>query len=306
MSSRRRSAATPCRRGRLLGALRRAVFALLPAGLLISAGARAQSPDKEDAPAFNDWGARTFLIEVEPLVQKHTGWALADFPKFKLVTRDQYCAASLDELQHSALKPGSLPTGADAAALAAEMKRHTIGLLGAYRPRSKTIFLLPGNLKPIMRDLHVADYFTRDLVETVCAHEITHAFQDEKYPFHARMAALPGNDAREAYAMLCEGHAMFVQDRVAQDLKVTEAARAMAAELAAREVLHSKSSGNSDTNVMLRYTAGRRFVEAVYQRGGLAKVRDLFEHPPRSTAVIFDPALFFATEQAAVTKAAGR
>lgn len=306
MSSRRRTAADPRRRRRFLGDLRRAALALLAACLLVSAGAHAQTPDKEDAPAFNDWGARTFLIEVEPLVQKHTGWKLADFPKFKLVTRDQYCAASLEELQRTALKPGSLPTGAAIAALTADMKRHTIGLLGAYRPLSKTIFLLPGNLKPIMRDLHVADYFTRDLVEIVCAHEITHAFQDEKYPFHARMAALPGKDAREAYAMLTEGHAMFVQDRVAQDLKVTEAARAMAEELAAREVLNSSSSGNSDANIMLRYTAGRRFVQAVYQRGGLAKVRDLFEHPPRSTALILDPALYFAAEQAAETKPAAR
>jgi uncharacterized protein (DUF2342 family) len=256
----------------------------------------AQAPDKEDAPAFNDWGARTFLIEVEPLVQKHTGWKLPDFPKFKLVTREQYVAATIEEWRR-VLPPGEMPTGAVAKGLEARLRRHAAGLVGAYRPSSKTIFLLPGNLKPIMRDLNVPHYFTRDLVEIVCAHEMTHAFQDAKYPFQERMAKLPDKEAREAYAMLTEGHAMFVQDRVAQDLKVSEAARTMAEELSAREAMNIKSSGDSEATVARRYTAGRRFVEAVFKKGGITAVQRLFDHPPKSPAAVLDPEVFFAMEE---------
>ena len=261
---------------------------------------------KEDVPAFNDWGARTFLIEVEPLVKKYTGWTLADFPKFKLMTREQYCEATVREILPLLSKPKASAAATVSETLAREIRPHAVGLLGRYSPLSRTIYLLPGNLKPVMRHLHVSDHFTRDLVEIICAHEMTHAFQDGKYPRRERWPARGGRDAQEAYAMLTEGHAMFVQDRVARELKVEEAARTMAEEMASREAIATKTLGEDRTVQMRRYTAGLKFVEAVYARGGLAKVQALFEHPPRSPALIVDPELFFAAEQAAETKPAAR
>ena len=189
--------------------------------------------------------------------------------------------------------PGSLAQPVPRAALLRQVRPHTEGLLGRYSAVTKTIFLLPGNLQPAMRDLKVEARFTRDLVEIVAAHEMTHAFQDEKYPFLERRHTMLDNDAQEAWSMLVEGHAMFVQERVAEDLKVSEAARTMAAQMASREALSASST------VMSRYIDGRKFVQAVFEKGGLKMVQRLFEHPPKSPAVIRDPEMFFALEQAA-------
>ena len=95
--------------------------------------------------------------------------------------------------------------------------------------------------------------------------------------------------------LVLEGHAMFVQERVAEDLKVSEAARTMAAQMAAREALSPSPS------VMRRYIDGRKFVQAVFEKGGLKMVQRLFENPPKNPAVIRDPELFFAMEQAVAT-----
>ena len=256
--------------------------------------ATAQQPEREDPPAFNSWVARSFLIEVQPLVEKHTGWQLPGFPKFQVVTRAEYCEATIREIECALQKSsGLLAEPVPRAALMREVRPHTEGLLGRYSATTKTIFLLPGNLQPAMRDLNVSARFTRDLVEIVAAHEMTHAFQDEKYPFLEHRRATMDNDAQEAWSMLVEGHAMFVQERVAEDLKVSEAARTMAAQMAAREAVSPTAT------VMRRYIDGRKFVQAVFEKGGLKMVQRLFEHPPRSPAMIRDPELFFAMDQPA-------
>ena len=59
----------------------------LPLLLLTPSSGQAQDADKEDAPAYNDLVARTFLIEVEPLVEKHTGWDCEWPVAFQLVNR---------------------------------------------------------------------------------------------------------------------------------------------------------------------------------------------------------------------------
>ena len=262
--------------------------------LLAACIATAQQPEREDPPAFNSWVARSFLIEVQPLVEKHTGWQLPGFPKFQVVTRAEYCEATIREIECALQKSsGLLAEPVPRAALMREVRPHTEGLLGRYSATTKTIFLLPGNLQPAMRDLNVSARFTRDLVEIVAAHEMTHAFQDEKYPFLEHRRATMDNDAQEAWSMLVEGHAMFVQERVAEDLKVSEAARTMAAQMAAREAV------SPSPTVMRRYIDGRKFVQAVFEKGGLKMVQRLFEHPPRSPAMIRDPELFFAMEQPA-------
>lgn len=262
--------------------------------LLAACIATAQQPEREDPPAFNSWVARSFLIEVQPLVEKHTGWQLPGFPKFQVVTRAEYCEATIREIEGALQKSsGLLAEPVPRAALMREVRPHTEGLLGRYSATTKTIFLLPGNLQPAMRDLNVSARFTRDLVEIVAAHEMTHAFQDEKYPFLEHRRATMDNDAQEAWSMLVEGHAMFVQERVAEDLKVSEAARTMAAQMAAREAVSPTAT------VMRRYIDGRKFVQAVFEKGGLKMVQRLFEHPPRSPAMIRDPELFFAMEQPA-------
>jgi uncharacterized protein (DUF2342 family) len=287
---------------RLAGAFLLAGFLLLPAA---DAQQPVRDPGADETPAFNDWGARTFLIEVQPLVEKYTGWKHDDLPAFRLVTREKYLEAMSEEARRFAPVPfGAAPIRPPMKANPAALTQIS-GLLGLYSQLTRTIYLLPGNLKPVMRNLDLPDRFTRDLVEIVCAHEMTHAFQDEKHPFrNATIFANP--DAREAYAMLAEGHAVFVQEQVARELKLDEAAQEMIRQMAFHEAATTMVAGPSATIVMRRYTAGGRFVNAVFKRSGLAGVQRLFDHPPETTAAVLDPELYFATQHDAKTASTGR
>ena len=122
----------------------RAARRLLLYTLLAARLATAQQPEREDPPAFNSWVARSFLIEVQPLVEKHTGWQLPGFPRFQVVTRAEYCDATIREIECSLQKSsGLLAEPVPRAALMREVRPHTEGLLGRYSATTKTIFLLP-------------------------------------------------------------------------------------------------------------------------------------------------------------------
>lgn len=253
------------------------------------ATATAQEPMAEGVPAFNDLFARTIIIETLPLVEKHTGWKIPELPKFRLVTREQYAAVSAREVVDQIRRQMPEMTEANALATAEEAARsHAVGLLGRYSFLSRTIFLLPGNLPPMAKRMKIEHRFTRDLIEIIVAHEMTHVAQDCAHPYVRFQAEAHDEEAQAAYAMLAEGHAMFIQERVAADLRVNEAA----ARLAERMVADS-TRGQSGWG---RYLAGKKFVEAAYARGGLRLVQQLFTKPPRTRSQVLSPETYFLPE----------
>jgi hypothetical protein len=251
--------------------------------------AEAQLADTDEVPAFNDLYARTMIIEILPLVEKHTGWKIADLPRFRLVTREQYGKAMAQEI--APLLREREPALSEAHALAAAesaARAQAAGLLGKYSALSGTIFLLPGNLQPTVRRMGVEHRFVRDLIEVIIAHEMTHTAQDRRHPSRAMLGACPDDEARDAYAMLTEGHAMFIQERIAAELRLNEAA----AQLAQR-MLEETVSGKASWG---RYLAGKKFVQAAYARGGLLLVQRLFLRPPRTRGQVLEPETYFLTE----------
>ena len=91
----------------------------------------AKKPAAEEVPAYNDIVARSFLIEVEPLVEKYTGWDCEWPVPFRLVTRAQYTDAMVKELKPRL--PANLQSDPRAEALLRSMLgAQSIGLLGRY------------------------------------------------------------------------------------------------------------------------------------------------------------------------------
>ena len=124
----------------------------------------------------------------------------------------------------------------------------------------------------------------RDLIEIVVAHEMTHAAQDAQQPQAEALAACADEEARAAYGMLVEGHAMFVQERVAADLKVSEASAQLV------ERMTAEAGG------WTKYVGGRKFVQAAFDKGGIRLVQQLFTKPPRARWQVLEPQNFFLTE----------
>jgi hypothetical protein len=255
---------------------------------------------KVEEPAYNAFVARTYLIEVQPLVEKYTGWEIGGFPKFLLATRDEYCKAAAPSLVPSLRARMPELTEAQALSLAQDSLRTTArGLLGRYDYVAKTIYLLPGNLKPVMQAMNIHARHTRDLIEIVIAHEMTHAVQDARHPVSAVIQAELSDDAFEAYAMLLEGHACHIQEQVAKDLKLDESSALMIQRMNAENETRIGRNGRGSWD---RYVTGKKFVDAIFARGGLPEVQKIFLNPPTSREVIVDPTRYQPGQQSALLR----
>jgi|GEM_PF-5900246 len=254
-----------------------------------------RDPFAEDAPAYNDLVARSFLIEVEPLVEKHTGWDCHWPVPFRLVTRTQYIDAMLQEIRRkfAALSPGTNPAKIDAA-FRPSIEAGSIGLLGRYSSFTKSLYLLPGNLPPALRNIGVEKRFTRDVIELVLAHELTHAVQDSQEHIGDRSETIRNEQQATAWTMIIEGHASWVADCVARDLGLDEAAQRLAQQMTANSH-QGADRGQSSANTR-GYIAGKKFIEAVFAHGGLRAVQALFKNPPLTPDLIENPESFFALQ----------
>src|SRR5215213_6165776 len=200
------------------------------------------------------------------------------------MTRAQYADLAVDSLQPELQKQfgelGARSMGGMVRGLAANQ---AVGLLGRYVATAQTIVLLPGNLKPILRHLGVEERYTRDLLEIVLAHELTHVVQDARHHIHRRSIPLRG-DEQTAWVMLVEGHATWVQERVAAELGLNEAAQRLADGMTEANAAASWKGASASQANTRGYLQGKKFVEAVFKKGGLPAVQRLFEQPPRSTS----------------------
>lgn len=278
-----RSSITPLRRLLVLAA-----FGVLA---FTSSTAVAQYASGEEAPAYNDYVARSFLIEVEPLVEKYTGWECEWPVPFQLVTRAQYADAIIADLRKD---PSKQDLGVSDQELRAFLEAQAAGLLGLYSPTSKKLFFFPGNLKPSMRSLGLEHRFVRDLVEVIMAHELTHSVQDAQIKLSERQRKMFSKEEKDAWIMLVEGHASWVQERVAADLGLEESAQKFAEQLMKKHSRFIGSASESDDMGanMRGYIKGKLFVEAVYDKGGVKAVQRLFDNPPKSPRYIDDPDLY--------------
>jgi hypothetical protein len=256
----------------------------------------AKDPTAEDVPAYNDFVARSFLIEVEPLVEKYTGWDCEWPVPFHLVTRAECADAMAKELRPRLL--ADFPSDPRTEAMLKSMFRaHSVGLLGYYSSQSKSLFFLPGNLKPVLRSLGVDERLSHNLIELILAHELTHSVQDAVCHITERAMKLQGEDESAAWTMIVEGHASWVADRVAEELHTSEAAQRLAEGFAKSNVSPTWRNSKAHEAANVRgYTAGKKFVAEVYARGGIKAVQALFEKPPKSASLIENPELFFANE----------
>src|SRR5262249_58049133 len=62
-----------------------------------------------------------------------------------------------------------------------------------------------------------------ELFELLVAHELTHALQDQQLDLLARLSALADQDRLHTFNARIEGHAVFVHERIGEELGYTDA-----------------------------------------------------------------------------------
>ncbi|HLL75823.1 MAG TPA: hypothetical protein VK421_11240, partial [Pyrinomonadaceae bacterium] len=219
--------------------------------------------------------ARGLAFKSEPGMTELTGWEYG--------TRAGEMTAVLggDELRslsRLAVAGGLLPEGTDLATLAASFTAASSSAI--YSPLDRRVLLLDAGSKAARR----AD-------DSLLAHELTHALQDQHFDLLRLLTERPYNfDRAEAVFALVEGDAVAVQRRVERGAGAAVPSPEEAARLEdSRFAEYRREFGAlfppllTETFVF-RYRDGVRFVETARRRGGGAGAADeLFRRPPASS-----------------------
>ena len=223
----------------------------------------------------------------EPGLTELTGW------EYGTRAREMTAALGGDELRslsRLAVAGGLLPGGTDLATLAAGFTASASSAI--YSPLDGRVLLLKDGGKG-----------KRPVDESLLAHELTHALQDQHFGLLRLLDARPYDfDRAEAAFAVVEGDAMNVQRRIEQG----EAWSRLTPEDAARfEGERFDAAGGElgalfppllTETFLFRYRDGARFVETVRRKSGARGVDELFSRPPASSEQVLHPEKYFAGE----------
>jgi hypothetical protein len=235
--------------------------------------------------------ARTMRVasDLRELPFKSGDVGMAELSGWEYGTRTREMAEILggDELRalsKLASAGGVLPEGTDLATLAASFTAVSAG--ATYSPLDKQV-LLVGKLKS----------------ESLLAHELVHALQDQKFDLMRLLVVRPYDfDRTEAVFALIEGDAMNVQRRMEEgdgygrksldEITKQEGARFGEYRKEAEKLFPPLLT----ETFIFRYRDGARLVEAVRRKSGERGVDELFRHPPASSEQILHPEKYAAGE----------
>jgi len=226
------------------------------------------------------WRAEPGMIEL-------TGW------EYGTRAREMTGALGGDELRslsRLAVAGGLLPGGTDLAMLAAGFTASASSAI--YSPLDRRVLLLKEGGKQ-----------KRPADESLLAHELTHALQDQHFELLRLLDTRPYSfDRAEAVFAVVEGDAMNVQRRIEHG----EAWSRLTPEAVAQFEGKRFGAAGGELGALFpplltetfhfRYRDGSRFVETVRRRSGVRGVDELFRRPPASSEQVLHPEKYFAGE----------
>jgi hypothetical protein len=215
----------------------------------------------------------------------------------------------LRSLSRLAVAGGLLPDGTDLATLAAGFTATSADAL--YSPFNKRVIIV-AQTQGKSSSAHAGASSSPSgaspsavVDESLLAHELTHALQDQHFDLLKLLTAKPYNfDRAEAAFAVVEGDAMNVQRRLEEGDAAwsrrtpDDAARLEEARFAAyRHDLGALFPPLLTETFVFRYRDGARLVETARRRGGESAVNELFTRPPASSEQVLHPEKYFANEQ---------
>lgn len=159
------------------------------------------------------------------------------------------------------------------------------GILGKYAPGTGQVYL---GLQPLARAVQ-ASLSPDQTLAAVClvlAHELAHALQDQGAGVGGRFTQVPDMDAFNGLRAVTEGHAVFVEEQVAEKLGLVDVFWKLN-----RHQGWGPDGLEEPAAFALwgLYGQGRRFVRHWHAQGGHDKVWEALKQPPPRTSMIFRP-----------------
>lgn len=257
-------------------------------------------PAQPASPAqfsLTDSEVQAFVTEVVPHIERIMGRRFKSLPP--LVVNDEEAVARVfaGDLEATFRKANpQIPEAELSAAVLAEAYRKLPEILGKYGLKVGKLALMPSHLGATMTQFHIHRKHGPGIMRLLIAHELTHALQAQYVDVQALLTRSATEDATGACTAVIEGQAMFVQDRVADALKLNAAAEQYNKIFSPDHV----AAGDADSRDQavyqeFIYLTGKRFVEHFYEKGGADRLWEILAYPPRMTSMISRPETYNPT-----------
>lgn len=264
---------------------------------------------QEAEPAFTAPEATALAEELIPLVEAAAGRKFKQIPKIRLIDRDTLAKVLLQDMlpQFTNLMPEADP-GLIMDMAGSQIRWVTPFLIGKYGFMDRILFLIPGNVYPVMSLKKINKRYTQSIIKMLIAHELTHALQDQQIGLKQKFDNIQSPEASVALSAVIEGQAVLIQEMVGKKLGIDErlhtnfrltAAGRVVFEDPMLEIQHEMA----EANFVRIYREGRNFVQYHYRKGGNRKVWEILVEPPATSAMILKPETYAPTVKETVNYA---
>ena len=243
---------------------------------------------EESSQKIDEENVKAIIEKAQPLIEEITGMKFKERIRFNLVKREVVRDILAEEFlpQFKNLLKGS---DNDVITRQVQTSAHAASqsILGKYALIKKEFLIIPDNVEFVTKIFDIKDEDFQDFVFLVVAHEMVHALDDQYFELQKKEIAMENAEHIQAFSALVEGHAVYVTDKIAEQLKLSETAKKVSTKSAAG--VTDESNRLQQQVLYNTYIKGSEFVEAIINKKGLTGVAEAFASPPVSTRQIMNP-----------------
>ncbi len=245
--------------------------------------------------AFTDEQIATYATEITPLVEElnHRKFikqpevkAVGNFQMIQIMARD--LAPQYEKMFPDVSKAVIYLRSYYSASLIAP------SLLGKYGAEDHIVYVLPQNLESTMETREIDPQYQDQIMQIVVGHELTHAMQDQEISLQETLLATESSDEGSAFSATIEGHAVFIQNAVADRLGFQGAAKEASQFFVAGNIeedawLYERMMHTQAVQFEQVYAGGERFIKHHFQEGGMDRIWEIMDAPPKRSSMITQP-----------------
>ena len=159
--------------------------------------------------------------------------------------------------------------------------------LGKYSLLEKKFIIIPGNIKTVAKMFDLKDRSLYDFIFLLVTHEMVHALDDQYFNIQQKIENITDTTGNlQAFNALVEGHAVYVTNKIAERLNISEEVRQISAKSDAKI---SRPYQEQQQYYNIIYVQGYEFVKTIIEKKGYSAIETAFISPPSSIQLIMNP-----------------
>lgn len=251
---------------------------------LASWGVRANEPSP-------DLSLDRAVARVTPKIEAAAGFPFREPVPVEWADSDTIVAVMMEERDSDLRRAGREDDPMDRVRAQYIAIKESRAILGKYSVIRRRVYVVRDYFVSAIASIGGPDAHPQEVLETLVAHEMTHALDDQYFQLGEAEFRLPENESRLAYQALVEGHAVYVASEVCRSLGYPDYSRKMAELHDPGDPGDLLDAANYPRDVLMsfRYARGAEFVARLYETGGAPLIRRAFENPPGLVSHIFRP-----------------